>query len=382
MLYLLISLLIYPLIYLAALLRRKKVPNAVLVIQTAKIGDMVCSTAVLRVLRLRFPSARIAVLADPGTCGILESNTNVDEIIPVTARELRGFGAKVRLADRLRSEKFNLSVTLMPNLANTMIPLWALIPRRLSVGPDNAGITFRLASLFNSKTIWHSRKRSITETYAELIEKGLGIAHNTDSTRLEVPVTGEAMEKSGALLEKAGAVVEGKEKDILIAMAPAARNKLKEVSPALYAEVGDALINKFKARIVLIGGPADNELVERVSHKMKGEGINMSGKFSLSELPALLARMDLFISVDSGPVYMAIAMGLPTINMAGPCAMEERPLGTRNIIIQQDLPCSPCSYTFKTATTCAKGSRECVTGLGAGDVIAAAIKLLNERTRV
>ena len=379
MLYIIISLLIYPLLYVAALTRKRKNPRAILVIQTAKIGDMVCSTAVFRALRQRFPEARIAVLADPGACGILESNPCVDEIIPVTARELKGLGGKLRVADRLRSEGFNLSVTLMPNLANTLIPLWALIPRRLSVGPDNAGLTFRLASLFNTTVVWHNRQQSIAKTYAKLLEKGLSIPLDADSERLEVPVTGDAMEKSGDLLQKAGVKVdmwEGEKKDLLIGMAPAARNKLKEVSPKLYAEVADKLIKELSAHVVLIGGPGDHVAAGHVIHEMKHKAIDMSARFTLSELPSLLARMDLFISVDSGPVYMAIAMGLPTINMAGPCAMEERPLGTRNIVIQKDLACAPCSYTFKTATTCRKGDRECVTGLTAGPVIDAAKELL------
>ncbi|MFQ5428136.1 MAG: glycosyltransferase family 9 protein [Thermodesulfobacteriota bacterium] len=384
MLYILISLLIYPLLYLAALTRRRKVPRAVLIIQTAKIGDMVCSTAVFRALRQRFPEARIAVLADPGACGILESNPCVDEIIPVTARELKGLGGKLRVADRLRSEGFNISVTLMPNVANTIVPFWALIPRRLTVGPDSAGLTFRLASLFHTTVAWHHRNRSVATTYAELLEKGLSIPADAESERLEVAVTGDAMEKSGNLLQKAGVVVdvkEGEKKDLLIGMAPAARNKLKEVSPKLYAEVADKLIRDLSARVVLIGGRGDHVAVGHVVHEMKCEAIDMSGRFTLSELPSLLARMDLFISVDSGPVYMAVAMGVPTVNMAGPCAMEERPLGDKNIVIQKDLPCSPCSYTFKTATTCHTGDRECVTNLTSGPVIAAAKKLLEDRAR-
>jgi len=112
---------------------------------------------------------------------------------------------------------------------------------------------------------------------------------------------------------------------------------------------------------------------------MRHNAVDTSGKLSIAELPALLMRMDLFISVDSGPVYMAIAMGIPTINMAGPCAMEERPLGDKNTVIQKDLPCSPCSYTFHTATRCRKGDRECVTTLTAGPIIEAAEKILKAR---
>jgi len=377
MLYIILSIIFYPIISLAAMLRRRKTIRRILVIQTAKIGDMVCSTAVFRILRQRFPSARIAVMADPASCGILEANPMVDEIIPIEAAKLRGLGRKIGIAGVIMREGFDLSVCLMPNITNTVIPLWAVIPIRLSVGPDKSGITFRLASLLNNRVVWHDTKRSVPETYAKLLQKGLNIPADEDSARLELPVTGEAVEKAMEILKTAGIEKER----LIVGMAPAARNKLKEIPSALYAEVADALYEKFGAQTLLIGAPVDAPDTGAVVERMKHNAIDTSGKLSISELPALLSRMDLFISVDSGPVYMAIAMGVPTINMAGPCAMEERPLGDKNRVIQKDLPCSPCSYTFHTATTCKKGDRECVTTLTSAPIIEAASQMLQARLK-
>jgi len=375
MLYIILSIIFYPLIFLGAMLRRRRVIRRILIIQRAKIGDMVCSTAVFRILKKRYPTARVAVMADPASCGILEANPLVDEIIPYKTKELKGLGRKLGIAGVLMREGFDLSVCLSPDITNTIIPLWALIPRRLSVGPDRAGITFKLAALFNNRVVWHETNRSVPETYALLLQKALGIPPDKDSARLELPVTGEALEKVTNILT--GAKIE--KNTLLIGMAPAARNKLKEVSPKLYAEVADELIERFGVKTLLIGSPDDSHGVRAVMEQMKHEAVDTSGKFSISELPALLMSMDLFISVDSGPVYMAIAMGVPTINMAGPCAMEERPLGTQNTVIQKDLPCSPCSYTFHTATSCRKGDRECVTALTAGPVIEAAARVLQAK---
>lgn len=315
------------------------------------------------------------MMADPAACGILEANPLVDEIIPIKAENIKGLGRKLGLAGVLMRERFDLSVCLLPNITNTVIPLWAIIPRRLSVGPDRPGLTFRLASLFNDVVVWHDTTRSVPETYEALLMKGLNLPEVREATRLELPVTPEAMEAAARILLKAGV----EKTDLVVGMAPAARNKLKEVSPKLYAEVADELIKRFSVKVLLIGGPDDAADTKAVMEAMSGPAIDTSGKLKISELPALLTRMDLFISVDSGPVYMAVAMGVPTINMAGPCAMEERPLGTRNIIIQKDLECAPCSYTFHTATKCAKGDRECVTALTSGPIIEAAEKQLKLR---
>ncbi len=376
MIYIILSWILYPFFFISGISRRKGPIQRILVIQTAKIGDMVCSTPVFRALHRRFPRARIVVLADPASCGILEANPMVDAVMPLRAEDMRGLGRKLGVATAIARQRFDISVALLPNMATTIIPLWALIPRRFSVGPDHAGLSFKVASLFNDRVVWHDRGRSIIETYAELLDKGIGIPITPESTRMELPVTPQGMEKSARLLKKSGVEKE----DLVVGIAPAARNKMKEVPPALYAEVADSLIEKFNARVVIIGGRRDSDAVSAVLSKMKERerAIDASGTLRLPELPALIARLGLFISVDSGPVYMAIALGVPSINIAGPCSMEERPLGQKNMVIQKDLPCAPCSYTFHTSTTCKTGKRECVTTLTAGPVIEAAEKLISK----
>ncbi len=374
MLYILISWIFYPMYFISGLLRRRGPVQRILVIQTAKIGDLVCSTPVLRALHKRFPRARIVVLADPASCTILEANPMVDAIMPLRAEDLRGLGRKFGVAVALSRQRFDLSVALLPNVATSIIPLWAFIPWRFSVGPDHPGISFRLAALFNNCVVWHERSRSILDTYAELLKRSLGIPITPESTRMELPFTREAGKKATSILEKAGV----KKTDLVIGMALAARNKIKEVPPALYAEVADGLNEKLGAKVVLTGSKEDREAAGAVLSAMKhrDRAIDASGALKLPELPALISKFDLFISVDSGPVYMAIALGVPSINIAGPCAMEERPLGPLTTVIQKDLPCAPCSYTFSTATYCKTGKRECVTTLTAGPIIEAALKLL------
>ncbi len=60
----------------------KKMPNEVreiFVVQSAKMGDMVCSTPVMHALRAQFPQAHITVLGDTIGKQILEGNSDVDD---------------------------------------------------------------------------------------------------------------------------------------------------------------------------------------------------------------------------------------------------------------------------------------------------------------
>ena len=105
--------------------------------------------------------------------------------------------------------------------------------------------------------------------------------------------------------------------------------------------------------------------------------INACGTLGIAELPALLQRLTVFIGVDSGVTYMADAVNTPIVSVAGPVDMQEtRPLGDQVIILQRtDLPCAPCSHTFKAPYTCRVGARACIEGIDARQIAQAALAL-------
>ncbi len=53
--------------------------------------------------------------------------------------------------------------------------------------------------------------------------------------------------------------------------------------------------------------------------------INGNSLFYLDELKALIAKLNLFISVDTGPIYIAEAFNIPTVDIIGPMAENEQP---------------------------------------------------------
>ena len=94
MIYAILSFVLHPFIWLASRLVSKPKRLSVLVFQTAKIGDMVCTTPVFReikgVSRLSF-----GVVATETTAPLIQNNPHVDEIIVL--KETQGFSANSRL---------------------------------------------------------------------------------------------------------------------------------------------------------------------------------------------------------------------------------------------------------------------------------------------
>ena len=69
---------------------------------------------------------------------------------------------------------------------------------------------------------------------------------------------------------------------------------------------------------------------------------DFSMKTSIEELKALIAEFDLFIALDTGPIYVAEAFDVPTVDIVGP--MDEReqpPRGPLNLVVVPPFPRIP-----------------------------------------
>ncbi|MBI4697825.1 MAG: glycosyltransferase family 9 protein [Nitrospirae bacterium] len=372
MIYVLFSYILYPFLHIIASLRKNPAVKKILVIQTAKIGDMVCSTPVFREIKKQYPSVFIAVMGDPLSQSVLDNNPHINEFISLRNEDTKGFSGKLSVANNLRKGHFDISISLQPNVANNVIPLWALIPRRYSLFPNFYGLTFRCSSLLNTLNVPHVLQQSIVDTYCMLLNS-IGVSTGEGSSKLELHPSRRAITKVESFSKQAGV-----QNDKLIGIAPASKNKIKELDPHTFAEIADRIQEAYNYKVVLIAGPDDRNIVDKVKKYMASDPIDSCGKFSLSELSALLERLSIFIGVDSAPLYMSLAMGVPSINIAGPCSVSDRPLGGKTIILQKKLPCVPCTYTFSTAEKCAKGDRECIASISVNEVMEAVNKILEK----
>ena len=173
MIYIILTYLISPLFYILLFFKRNEAKR-ILVIQTAKIGDLICSTPVFRAVKKRYPHAHLAAMVNPAARGLLEYNPYVNEVIEIERGFYRGLAGKIRLARLLHKGGYDIAISLNPNLPFMLAMFWALIPVRVSLMPVITGITYRLASVFSTYLERHIRGRLVAETYMEML-KAIGI---------------------------------------------------------------------------------------------------------------------------------------------------------------------------------------------------------------
>jgi ADP-heptose:LPS heptosyltransferase len=154
---------------------------------------------------------------------------------------------------------------------------------------------------------------------------------------------------------------------------PGARAPARRWSPRRFAALADVMAREHRAQIILTGGAAEREIVAEVRRHMTAEALDLSGRTTIGGLAALIERLDLFVSNDSGPAHLAVAVGTASVVIFGPAEVARwAPLdATRHPVVRRDVPCSPCGYT-----DCPIDHR-CLEWIDPSNVLAAARRLLS-----
>lgn len=146
-----------------------------------------------------------------------------------------------------------------------------------------------------------------------------------------------------------------------------------------YAELARRLKEHYRAELVFIGAPGEQRRVSEAV-TMCGGGINLAGKTTLIQVAAALENADLFITNDSGPMHLAMAMGTPTVALFGPeTPRRYGPVSDRHIAVYKNYSCSPCINFAKAKKIRCKHNTKCIRDITVEEVFEAAEKILNRK---
>jgi ADP-heptose:LPS heptosyltransferase len=142
--------------------------------------------------------------------------------------------------------------------------------------------------------------------------------------------TGHAIENNLAMAEALGieptthrlslphliAPPDGEERGLLIH--PGASREIKCWPVENWAALADALSERFDCAIALTGDRSEHSLATRIAAAMRTRPVVLAGKLSLPEFAKIESQALAFISGDTGPYHMAVAVGCPTVTLFAP----------------------------------------------------------------
>lgn len=307
----------------------------ILVINLMHLGDLMLVTPVLRTLRHNYPAARITLLADRILADIVQENAHIDECLLIDKKGRdRSFLGILRFARRLRERKYDLVVNLHRNERSSALA--ALSGGKRIVGYTKPGFSLLFDHVSPDQ---HMVMHEVHSHYAAL--RAAGIIGEIDDAGLEIWLP-PAAEAEAARLWAAHFAPEDK----VIALNIGASWRTKRWEDGYFAQVADTYLAR-GYHLAVMGGPTDVEMVAACRAQMREKDHPhlhiFTGQVSLGVLAGLLHRCILFITTDSGPMHVGVAMNVPVLCMFGASPIPGfYPYDEKSISVRAPVPCHPC----------------------------------------
>ncbi len=309
------------------------------------IGDFIVTTPTQQALRAAYPDARITLVIREAQRGLAEGSPWIDEILPLRS----GAWSRLALPAALLMRRWDLWVDLHVPTFNTF-GTNAHVFRRNAFLMRAAGARFRLA--FDDPALSAGLTHPVpTPSMDEMAVENIAIttrrllpgAAPSPLRKSLPPRRAEAMAAVDRVLAAEGAG------DRPLVSVFFGSNQPSGVWP--YERVlafCRRLPERFPGfRFPLLGGPNERVAVDRLHGDIGAlfpPLIDLTGRLTLPETAAVMARSRAVVATDSGPMHMADALGVPLVALFGaknPMPLW-LPLTPDAKVITHGVPCAGC----------------------------------------
>jgi len=328
--YVIIFILLWPFKMLMKPFHRRTKRN--LVIQTAKIGDFVNITPLLKHLK------KSDVLISKTVLPLAERDSTIESIYLIEQHKTSLF-KKIWLAFHFLN-RYDSVYLLQPNSINAFYAAFCNAKNKAFLETYVRKWYHKI--FFSTATVvrQHGKFDLALENYLKLADPTLQAnSYNSHATLpLWIPQSRyPALEKEGS---------------IKIGISISAGNRAKTIPRDVWKQIIQNL-SDLNCQF-LVFGPSNEQpyldaLLEILSDEEKSRVISLIGQMPLQDVPYALSQLDAYIASDSGNAYIADSQKTPIICFTGPCCKaEQRPLGEVLFIEPDNF--KPASFVFETRT--------------------------------
>jgi lipopolysaccharide heptosyltransferase II len=348
----------------------------VLLLRLERIGDLLMTLDAIRLARSIWPSAEIDLIVGRWNLPLAELIADVTRVeamtVPWLAREGGGdsWRALVATARLWATRRYDVAINFEPDIRSNFLMWWSNAAVR-------AGYSSSGGAAFLTHATTYDPAQHVGVNACALVER-VALATSASRTsatagrgRLALPSTIDASLPHA--LDIAARP--------LIGIHTSGGRESKQWDPDRFAEVARRLVSSRGGTVVLTGAHDDRSLVDRVQAQLGGVPVvNMSGATGLVALASVLAKLDVIVTGDTGPMHLASAVGTPVVALFGPSdpARYGPRARSERILTAVDVPCRPCGRVRLPPTRCRGHIPDCMNGISVDVVVSAALTLLDE----
>ena len=339
-----------------------------LVVKFWGIGNIIRVSPTLKGIRKRFPGARITFITLSQNRGVYEDDNLYDEIIYLNLHSVYTFlWDVVKKFFLLRRKKFDLVLDLEP-LANFS----EIVSFYVGVGTRVGFSVPGRRSLFTVKVPFREDEHISQTFYRILSPFGVEISH--DLMPVSISISNESKSEIHRYLTENG--IEPADFVIAVNVNASSVADARRWRPERFAELIKKLDSELDVKFILIGAQNERERVQEVIDMTGGIGLNLAGKTDLKQASAALERANIFVTNDSGPMHIGMAIGTPTVALFGPeSPARYGPISGNHIAIHKGHDCSPCIKFSEAKKIKCRENAKCIMEITVDDVYDGVMKL-------
>jgi heptosyltransferase I len=266
------------------------------------VGDAVHVLPVVTALKRPDPTCHITWVLQPAPASLVRGHPAVDEILVFDRR--RGWRAFAEMRHAFAGRRFDLTLGLQDYLKAGILTRLTGAPIRL--GYDRARAR-DLTWLFTNRHLPPHPPQHIQDEYLEFVA-ALGIApHPVEWGLGPWPHERQWQAELRARFDRP-----------IAALVIGSSRPEKDWLPERWAEVADVLAHEHGLHPVLVGGrsPREVETERRILERARSAPTSLLDS-GLRRLVGILDTSALVISLDTGPLHMAVALDRPVVSLIG-----------------------------------------------------------------
>jgi ADP-heptose:LPS heptosyltransferase len=286
--------------------RLPRPPRKVVLLRASRIGDFLCAIPAIRALRASLPEAEISMITLPLLQDLARRSPHLDRVFsfpgfPGIAEQLFEARAVLPFLRHMQDEEFDLAIQ-MQGTGVYSNPFMLLLGAQATAGfvrpDDQPGL---LTTAFPYPHALHEIH------CVQALTNFLGAPARGEE--LEFPLWPTDHEAAATLLDGLPPP--------WIGLHPSSRDAARRWPLECFSALAQRLLAHYGGTLFLLGDREAQPISRSLEQQWKGHVVNLTGQTSLPVLGALIARLAVLVTNDSGPAHIAYALQTPTVTLFG-----------------------------------------------------------------
>jgi ADP-heptose:LPS heptosyltransferase len=292
-------------------------PRRIAILRPLFLGDLLCAVPAFRSLRQRFPSAEITLIGLPWAQEFIARCQYLDRLLPFGGwpgiPEVVVDPERIaRFVDQAQAARFDLALQ-MHGTGRTTNDIVAALGARFAAGygPDGD-------SRLDIVLPWRDEDHEIDRCLRIVGALGGEVTDRHLEFTLSPGDDGAALRSFGTLPGP------------IIGLHPGAKEPARRWPPEHFAELGNTLAHEIGARLVITGTAGEANLARVICDRLTVPALDLTGRTDLGGFAAVIKRLDLLVTNDTGASHLAAAFRTPSVVLFGPTRPDRwAPLNSR-----------------------------------------------------